>query len=325
VVLATLLFCAAVSTVFVVIYVRSKPRGTNNPPGFDEGVRRVTESVKFDLPEDTSLDEEQYAAWGIPSCDHSWTEQDLAFTVTKLRDLASTHPDHLPVFGSSKSGRVFAHLVDPTTLGLAQGNDIPVGERATTLAKGYADLTDLMAIYGSPNGPNDSGPVEQTLVELTGAILRSNSALLDTGEQVLDATRNDESRRAIRLGGYKKLVHFGAVNLALVTSVVCQPRSLSGPGGLDSDRRQKLLEYAQAYGPAIAKHLSDSERKSIADAMNIYLDHDRSDPFRPKLVELRDAILNAGPASTQQATTKADGEWQEMAEVPSESLPLVEV
>jgi hypothetical protein len=69
---------------------------------------------------DGSLTEDGYGDLGFPPVDRDWTDQDMAVAASKIKLLSASHREQLPVFQSSKSGRVFGKIVSPQSLGLAQ-------------------------------------------------------------------------------------------------------------------------------------------------------------------------------------------------------------
>jgi hypothetical protein len=255
---------------------------------------------KYTVP-DQSFDEDQFVAYGLPACDHDWTKAELQIAVTKLTQFGKDRPDNLPVLDSSRSGRVFDHLLLACCLGTKKVEGQSKESREDTLVSGHANLRSLTRIYAEAGKANENR-YAASIVELTGAMLSNLASFLDVGQQIVDVAPPNSQDREQRLSAFEYARKLAAVSLASSVSILCDQNPDSYKNDLEPLVSDRLADHCINFGPAIAKHLTIRQRYTIVELLDLRLRRQNADPLGQKLSQLRAALIATGPLSSGPTT-----------------------
>jgi len=203
---------------------------------------------------DDSLTEDQYRAFGFPTTDHNWGLNEMSVAGMKISELTAKNAGQLPMFRSSKSGRIFAKIVDPESLGLHQPETLPVQTRFDRLAATYTALCYIVGGYAK-TAQNHAG-YDESAVEVTGALLRVLKAMQEQGQQILATTPKDDVNYSSRAAGYEKM----GDSISLFTLAAVGGLAEPGPRPMSVPTLRRLLQHCNESVPDIMAPLTARQR-----------------------------------------------------------------
>lgn len=112
------------------------------------GAAPAAEPASLPIAADHSLTGEQYVGLGIPASDRLWSADDYQQAAKVLQKLLNEDPTRLPRLSSPRSGGLFARLVSPENLTLAESMGSGPGPRLQYLAAELnPGVIEILKIY----------------------------------------------------------------------------------------------------------------------------------------------------------------------------------
>jgi hypothetical protein len=112
------------------------------------GAARAAEPESFPIAEDHSLTGEQYVGLGVPASDRLWSADDYQQAAKALQKLLNEDSTKLPRLSSPRSGGLFARLVSPENMTLAESMGSGPGPRLNYLgAQLNPGVIEILKIY----------------------------------------------------------------------------------------------------------------------------------------------------------------------------------
>lgn len=201
---------------------------------------------------DTSLTLEVYRAAGVPAIDRAWTPADYERALKVFLELLRSGRQDLPRFGSSRSGALFAHLVDSNNFEAAAASP---GERARGLQRNLEVFPELLRLY-SPASDGLDFSVEQAelgvcLLELLALALASSRAVASEDSGWSDEYEQQRSVTAGVLRG--------------VSAMLGERERYS------LTLRTRLRGELARLAPELAPHLESDDARSLEEATSAAL------------------------------------------------------
>jgi hypothetical protein len=193
---------------------------------------------------DASLSAAEAKALGFPALDHRWTLEEVRRAAPLLVRLAAESPERLPRAGSSRSGALFAQLLDAAPLATPGDAARPVDVRFQEAGSWFGAYQPALQVFTGLAAA--SGRFQREAAEATAAALRIGGAVLDLSGPFLARFPATDPSRAVREEGLQQ-VRSGtlAMTLSLLrwssTSPGWSPWSALGYAGSSTRSRRLRL------------------------------------------------------------------------------------
>ena len=207
------------------------------------------------VPEDQSLDLDEYLKLGIPAHDRPWASVDIARAAKALATLAAKDPAQLPRFSSKRSGELFERIISPKNLDFYRNKTLPVKDR---LQAGPEHLTAVSSIVKLYYAAFAKGTVADTeVIELLGVLFQVVEVQMRLVDEFLPTIPKDDPNYDVRMAGLEK------TKQGLATTVMGGLQVLTEKDAYRASERLKLLSHMKKTVPAFALRLPANTRKEL--------------------------------------------------------------
>jgi hypothetical protein len=238
---------------------------------------------------DRSLSADEYIALGMPAYDRVWTGQDMSTSASRLQALATTAPQQLPRFNSSRSGPMFARIVARDNLDFFRSRSLPLASRFPQAIEYVESLNAILKVYLSASAANQV--TSDDLIELMGAELRAIQVGLELVDEFLPTLSKDDPKYPVRMAGLDRMRQGLAGVVAGVITTLTEDQVYR------VDARSKLLGYCRETFPSIVPKLSAPSRSEVLRRLDELVEDARVRDLRPQLISLRDELRGAAEAT----------------------------
>lgn len=259
--------------------VQAAPREVPPPP--DAPDKKTAPDASYTIA--------KYLDLGLPDPDRAWTGADLTEAHKLLEPLSQAGNQHLPRFGSERSGKVFARLTAPTDEALFKDRKAPLEVRMQAALKGLNAVNQILVIYLSGFSRDEVGDLE--MVELMGAQLRSIVVVMELSEELRPTIPKDDPNYKARMQG------FATMRQGLAMVVSGSLTTLTERDYYRLRQRARMLAYIQETLPQLLPLLPPEARTEALGRLETLEKDPLLKDLRPGLVRLRAAAKEAAAAA----------------------------
>lgn len=194
---------------------------------------------------DTSLPLAVYRAAGVPEVDQPWSVSDYERCLQVLVDLLRSDRADLPRHGSTRSGALFARLVDARNFAATPG--LTTGEHARRLRGYLAVFPGLLKVYSPANDGIDFSVEQAELIV----------ALLELLKSALEASRvwSVQDTRWAEVYEVQKQMTLGVAKGARAM--------LDEPQRYSPELRERLQAELARRAPELERHLNAEDAREV--------------------------------------------------------------
>lgn len=218
-------------------------------------------------PRDTSLNEPEYLAKGLPAIDRAWGAVEYGRAAQVLGAIAAESPSQLPRYESERSGAVFSRITTMQNMTVIADQSLLLETRLAEAVAQLKSLGEIMRIYVSAHQTGVTDYAEP--FEIMGALFRRVSQAIPLAEEsASELTKSDPTYKA-RTKGREQLksdIVF-SIDGAITT---LNDRNIPKP------YRRRVLRYLAESIPPIASFLPSESLRVFALRLS---DMDNAPPF----------------------------------------------
>lgn len=211
----------------------------------------------------------------------------------RLEVLVARHPEQLPRYRSSKSGRIFARIVDSENQNLLRSRSYHVRVRAGWTLKYLKSYGTLIRLYTNAAATQKVGG--EDLFEIERACLHFAPVLTALADELGRTLSPYEPNYQVRKDGLRKMQ---AGQALLVAGTI---QSLQDHRPFSVATRLRLLESCRETFPIVVPRLSATQQKEILQRLDKLATDPKFSELEPELSSLRDAVRSACLPSTSPA------------------------
>jgi hypothetical protein len=169
----------------------------------------VAPAVQARSRPDSSLTTEEYISLGLPAPDREWVGADMGVAAKVLAGLLA---EKLPRWGSAKSGRVFARMVDDDNLSFHRNSSLSIDARLDDCANYMAGTGMLLKVYYEGFTKDVVPPRDVT--ELLGMMLKTVPEVLTLMTARAAMFSREEPSHSTRMQGFEQVRRGAATVIA---------------------------------------------------------------------------------------------------------------
>jgi hypothetical protein len=199
--------------------------------------------------------------------------------------MAETDPAHLPRFGSNRSGKVFARLVQPEALADTSNRSLSIQQRVSSgvaLQKATAPL--LNAYLGAFRKGAVTGA---DLIEVMGCLLRSTAAVSLTLAEFMTTLDKSDTSYAKRQDGFNQMKG-GLKEVAEGALISLRERSAYTNKDL-----ARLMGYLDETLPTLTQYMNPDGQKATLNRLGLLIRSPAMQDFSQQLTALRAKVKSS--------------------------------
>ncbi len=259
---------------------------------------------------DRSLTVADYIRIGIPEPDRTWTAAEYRRCRDVLYGLDRTNRAAMPRLGSTRSGPVFARLINPT-------NTLPLTERVLPgreRVRFFSDLANVYTAFLDLYDPSIEPTLHHESIELNHTYLRMLRSAVELDNLPLPPARGETNRTILRVSEISRTLVEDIRGSHISKSVV--PRGdrysvlggfcaksvhqvlpwLADPARLPESERVAGAVYLRQDVPVLWKHVPTAAQQDLLGVLEVVLQQTTNEKVRGELELLRIQIAPVSPS-----------------------------